>query len=381
MQHIDVFLDQLLRLCITVRDDRLHLCIDLTRHSLTHCLGMCQITADKDFITVIVVIDRSYFVGHTKPCYHLACFIGCLFDIIGSTCRNIIEDQLFRNTASQIYHDILQHSALCHKHIISLRQRHGITRCTDAGRNNGYGIDRTHIRKDMEQDRMTSFVICRDLSFLRGNDAALLFCADPHFDKCPFDIFLLDKVSVFLCRNDRSFIQKIFQISSGKACCRLRDLLQIHIFRKRFILGMDFQNGLSATDIRSADTDLSVKSSRTQDRMVKNIHAVCRCQDNNTFIDTKTVHFHEKLVQGLFSFIMTASHTGSTLSCNSIDLIDKNDTRMVFLCIFKQISDTGCADTDKHFHKVRPRNGEKRNLCFSGDRFCKHRLTGSGRSL
>ena len=233
----------------------------------------------------------------------------------------------------------------------------------------------------MEQDRMPCFVVCCDLSFLRRNNTALLFCADPHFDKCPLDIFLLDKVSVILCRNDRSFIQKIFQIRSGKACCCLCDLLQIHIFRKRFILGMYFQNSLSATDIRSADTDLSVKSSRTQDRMIENVHTVCRCKDNNTFIDAKTVHFHKKLVQRLFSFIMTASHTGSTLSCNSIDLVDKYDTRMVFLRIFKQISDTGCADTDKHFHKIRSRNGEKRNICFSGDRLCQHRLTCSGRSL
>ena len=49
---------------------------------------------------------------------------------------------------------------------------------------------------------------------------------------------------------------------------------------------------------------------------------------------------------------MTAAHTGSTLSCNCIDLIDKNDTRCMLLALFEQVADTGSTDTDKHLHEV-----------------------------
>ena len=50
---------------------------------------------------------------------------------------------------------------------------------------------------------------------------------------------------------------------------------------------------------------------------------------------------------------MTATHTSSAASCNRIDLIDKNNTGSVPLSFFKQITDSGCTNTNKHFHEIR----------------------------
>ena len=38
------------------------------------------------------------------------------------------------------------------------------------------------------------------------------------------DIILSDIGAVIFCRNDRSFIQKVFKICTGKSCCCLCDL-------------------------------------------------------------------------------------------------------------------------------------------------------------
>ena len=112
------------------------------------------------------------------------------------------------------------------------------------------------------------------------------------------------------------------------------------------------KNLKSSLYIRTSYENLSVKSSRTQDCWIQNIYPVRRSHDNDALIDSESVHLHKELVQCLLSFVMSASHTGSSASCNSVNLIDKNNTRCMFLGIFKQISYPGCSDSDKHFHEV-----------------------------
>ena len=71
---------------------------------------------------------------------------------------------------------------------------------------------------------MTGFVECRDTFFLVRDHAALLLRTDSDFYKGLLDIILSDIGAVIFCRNDRSFIQKIFKICTGKSCCCLCDL-------------------------------------------------------------------------------------------------------------------------------------------------------------
>ena len=77
---------------------------------------------------------------------------------------------------------------------------------------------------------------------------------------------------------------------------------------------------------------------------------------------------------------MAAAHAGSPSARHCVDLIDKHDTGSVFLSLFKQVTDTGCAYAYEHFHKIRTGNREKRNTCFPGYCFCKEGLTRSGRA-
>ena len=125
---------------------------------------------------------------------------------------------------------------------------------------------------------------------------------------------------------------------------------------------------------------LPVETSRTHDRRVQNIHTVRRRHNDNSLIDTETVHLNEHLVQCLLALIVTAAHTGTTPSCDSIDLIDKHDTRRIFLGFLKQITDTRSADANKHLHKIRTGNTKERHACLTGNRLCQKCLTGSRRS-
>ena len=77
---------------------------------------------------------------------------------------------------------------------------------------------------------------------------------------------------------------------------------------------------------------------------------------------------------------MSAAHTGTAASRNGIDLIDKDDTRSVFLRILKKIADTGSADTDEHLDEIRSGDRKERNSRLTGNRLREKCLTGSRRS-
>ena len=184
----------------------------------------------------------------------------------------------------------------------------------------------------------------------------------------------------FLCSCNGSLIHQVLQISAGKASSSLGDLLQIHILSKRLILGMNPKNLLTAFNIRTSHSNLTVKSSWTENSRIQNIHTVGGSHYNDSLIHAETIHLYQKLVQGLLSLIMAAAHSGTTLSCHSIDLINENNTWCMALAFLKKVSHTGCTYTDKHFHKVRSGNGEERNSCFPCNRLGKKSLTGTWRA-
>ena len=67
---------------------------------------------------------------------------------------------------------------------------------------------------------------------------------------------------------------------------------------------MDAENLFSALYIRLFYRNLTVKTARTQNCRVKNVYAVCSCKDDKTFFVIKTIHFNQKLVEGLFTLIV-----------------------------------------------------------------------------
>ena len=59
---------------------------------------------------------------------------------------------------------------------------------------------------------------------------------------------------------------------------------------------------------------------------------------------------------------MSATEAGAAMSPNRIDFIDKNDAGRVLFALFEKISNSGSADTDKHFNKIGTADAEKRNF-------------------
>ncbi len=77
---------------------------------------------------------------------------------------------------------------------------------------------------------------------------------------------------------------------------------------------------------------------------------------------------------------MSAAHSRTSASCHSINLINKYNTRCIFLGVFKQIPHTGSSYADKHLHEIRAGNRKERHSCLTCNSFCKQCFTGSRRS-
>src|SRR6186713_825981 len=114
---------------------------------------------------------------------------------------------------------------------------------------------------------------------------------------------------------------------------------------------MDFEDGFAAFQIRLVDGDLAVETTGTQQGRIQNIRAVGGSQYDNTAVSSKTIHFHQQLVQGAFPFII--AHDGVLASCTAdgVDLIDEDDTGRLLTCLFEQISYPAGAHPDKQFDK------------------------------
>ncbi len=344
-------------------------------------LGMGQVTTDEDFVIVVIIADHTDVLRHAETGHHPPGHLGGLLDITGSPCGNILENDLLGNPSSQGYHNLLQHLPPGHEHLILLRKGHGIARSPHSGWNNGNRIHRPHIRQHMEQNGMPCLVVGRNLFLPVGNDPALLLCADTHLYEGLPDILLHHKTLVVLRRIDGSLVHQILQIRPCEPCRGLCHLLQIHILRQGLVPGVHLQNVLPAADVRRAHGHLPVKTPRTQDCGIQNVHPVCGCHHDNPFIDAEAVHLHQQLVQSLLPLVMASSHTGTPAPCNSIDLVNKDDTGRILLGLLKQIPDAGRAHTHKHFHKIGTGYTEKRNSSLPGHRLCQQGFTGSGRTL
>src|SRR5476651_631874 len=93
---------------------------------------------------------------------------------------------------------------------------------------------------------------------------------------------------------------------------------------------MDFQNGLASAHIRQVHRDAAVKTSRTQQRRIKNIRAICRGDDNDSFLRVEAVHLDKQRIQSLLALVIAAAETDTTAATDRVNFINKNQARNVF---------------------------------------------------
>ncbi len=143
---------------------------------------------------------------------------------------------------------------------------------------------------------------------------------------------------------------------------------------------MHFQNLLTANDVRQAHHHLAIEPARAQQRRVQHVRTVGGGNDDNAFIAFEAVHFHQQLVEGLLTLVVTTAHTSTTVTANRIDLINEDNARALFFRLLEHVANTGGTHAHKHFHKVGAGDREERHLGLARDGLGKQGFTGTGRA-
>ena len=144
---------------------------------------------------------------------------------------------------------------------------------------------------------------------------------------------------------------------------------------------MHQQNLFAAFDVWVSNSDLTVKTTRTQQRRVQHILTVRRRDDDHTLIGFKTIHLNQQLVQCLLALVIATAHTNTTGTAHGVNLIDKHDARRVLFGLLEHVTDTGRTHTNEHLNKIRTGNRKERHTRLACNRARQQRLTCPRRAL
>ena len=115
---------------------------------------------------------------------------------------------------------------------------------------------------------------------------------------------------------------------------------------------MDFQDRFTPGQIRGLYGYLTVETPRAHKRRVQDIRTVGSSDNDQVCIVLKTVHFYQKLVEGLFTLIHSAGSARTATASNSIDLINEDDRGCSLLGFLEQVTDTRSTKTHKHLNEI-----------------------------
>ena len=219
-----------------------------------------------------------------------------------------------------------------------------------------------------------------DFSFFLAHNAVFLLLAHQYLFHRFKQILLADIIPSFLHRIDRRFVDHIGKIRADRSAGRQSYRFQIHAFIHQHILGMYLKNLRTPFQIRFIHDDPAVKTARAQQRLIQYLRPVRSAQNQNSLGSIETIHFGQKLVQGLFSFLVSSPVFAVSASSDRIDLIDKYNTRRIFCSFLKQIPYPGGAHAHVHLDKIRTCQRKKRHVRLSCHRFCQQCLSCSRRS-
>ena len=176
-------------------------------------------------------------------------------------------------------------------------------------------------------------------------------------------------------------VENVGEVGSGETGSFPRKYCQVHTLRHGLTFGVNFQNLLATLHVRCIHLNLAIKTTGAQQCWVQNVRPVGRGNQNNVRLGVKTVHLHQKLVEGLLTLIVASAHASPTVTPHRIDLINEDDGGCIFLGLSKEVSHARRSHTDKHLDEVRTRNGIERDIGFACHGPRQQSLAGSRRAI
>ena len=166
-------------------------------------------------------------------------------------------------------------------------------------------------------------------------------------------------------REQRGFVDEVRQIRAREPG-RSRAMIRRSVSGSTGMRRVDAQNCLAAFEIRIADRDLPIESSRTEKRRVEDVGPVGGGDDDDPCMRLEAVHFDQQLIEGLLA-LFVAERTAAAASPDGVELVDKDDARRVAAGILEE-PHAGRSHAGIHLDEVRTTGEQERDARLPRDR-------------
>ena len=92
---------------------------------------------------------------------------------------------------------------------------------------------------------------------------------------------LLDRRALVARSHDGRLIEQVRELRTREAVCLARDQVQIHVGAERLVARVNVEDRATAGDVRQTDVDLAREAAGSQQRLVENVDAVRRGDDDD----------------------------------------------------------------------------------------------------
>src|SRR5450631_2629375 len=143
---------------------------------------------------------------------------------------------------------------------------------------------------------------------------------------------------------------------------------------------MDPQDLFASGNIGNTDNDLTVEAARSQKRGIEHVRPVRGCNDDNSLVGLKAVHFDKQLIERLLAFIIAAAKARAAMPPDRVNFVDEDDAWRILLRLIEHVANPARAHADKHFHEIGSRYRKKRDIGLSRYRPRSQRLARARRA-
>src|SRR5205085_10626887 len=111
-----------------------------------------------------------------------------------------------------------------------------------------------------------------------------------------------------------------------------------------------------------------IESAGAEEGGIEDVRTIRRGDQNDSIVRFEAIHLDQKLIERLLALVVSAAETGASVPADSVDLIDEDDARSVFLSLLEKIANAGGADADEHLDEIGAGDREERRIGLARNR-------------
>jgi len=133
-----------------------------------------------------------------------------------------------------------------------------------------------------------------------------------------------------------------------RASCKL---LKINVWGGGHLPGVDLENARTCGLVGERELDFAVETPGTEKGRIEDVDSVCSCYDLDPLVTTEPIKLIEQFQHRPLYFPVTAFLRIESLGTNSVQFVDENDGRGLFLRQFERVSYKLCTIANEHLYQ------------------------------